>query len=140
MLARRDHPAAELSRKLTGKGYDPALVGELVGRLRAEKLVDDRRYVENFINAHAARGQGPIRVHAELRRAGVPDELIDAGVEAYGDWLEYLAKARQKKFGAELPSDYADRQRQARFLSYRGFTSNQIRLALGFDTELEGDP
>jgi regulatory protein len=50
-----------------------------------------------------------------------------------------LRRARQKKFGAALPDNYADRQRQARFLGYRGFTSAQIRTALGFDTDLDAD-
>jgi hypothetical protein len=28
---------------------------------------------------------------------------------------------------------------QARFLGYRGFTSAQIRMALGFDVEIDSD-
>jgi SOS response regulatory protein OraA/RecX len=44
-----------------------------------------------------------------------------------------------KKFGAEAPKNYADRQLQAKFLGYRGFTSAQIRMALGFDVELGSD-
>jgi regulatory protein len=51
--------------------------------------------------------------------------------------MTHLRKAREKKFGADLPKNYLDRQRQARFLGYRGFTSAQIRMALGFDVELD---
>jgi regulatory protein len=138
-LARRDHASEELRRKLLDKGYDPAIVGEAIERLCAEKLVDDRRFVESFIGFHAARGQGPIRVRADLRKIGLQGELVDEGVEAYGDWIDQLRKARQKKFGADLPTDYAARQRQARFLGYRGFTGAQIRMALGFDTDIDVD-
>jgi regulatory protein len=138
-LARRDHASGDLRRKLLDKGYDPAIVGEVIERLSAEKLLDDRRYVEAFIGSHAARGQGPLRVCAELRKMGLPDELVEGGVEAYGDWVVQLHRARQKKFGAAPPTQYADRQRQARFLAYRGFTGAQIRLALGFDTDLDSD-
>jgi regulatory protein len=53
--------------------------------------------------------------------------------------LTQLKKARQKKFGAALPTNYADRQRQSRFLAYRGFTGAQIRTALGFDIDLDVD-
>jgi regulatory protein len=95
--------------------------------------------VENFIGFRAARGQGPLRVRAELQKLGLPDELLEQAVGAYGDWVGQLRNARQKRFGAELPTDYAERQRQARFLGYRGFTGAQIRLAIGFDTELDGD-
>jgi SOS response regulatory protein OraA/RecX len=50
-----------------------------------------------------------------------------------------LRKARHKKFGAQLPTTYADKQRQAQFLGYRGFTSAQIRMALGLDFDLDAD-
>jgi regulatory protein len=135
-LARRDHASGELRSKLLGKGYAPDVVGEVIDRLRAEKLLDDRRYVENFIGFRAARGQGPFRVRADLRQMGLADDLVEAGIEGYADWMVHLDRARQKKFGAKLPTDYADRQRQARFLAYRGFTGAQIRLVLGLDIVL----
>ncbi len=139
-LARRDRPSGHLHRKLVDKGYDPATAGAVVERLCAEKLVDDRRYAENFVSFHAARGQGPIRVRAELRQLGLDGQIVDAALNAYPDWLAQLRAVQQKKFGTRLPSLYADRQRQARFLGYRGFTGAQIRLALGFDTDLDIEP
>jgi regulatory protein len=135
-LARRDHACADLRHKLLDKGYDVAVVAPLLEALRAEKLLDDRRFTENFVAYHAARGQGPLRVGAELRRLGLEGSLIEECLGAYPDWIGCLRNARQKKFGAEVPDNHADRQRQARFLGYRGFTSAQIRTALGFDTDL----
>ena len=138
-LARRDYASEDLRRKLVNKGYDPSVVADLIERLRSEKLVDDRRYVESFISYRAARGQGPHRVRADLRKIGLQGEIVEQGLAAYGDWIADLQRARQKKFGAQLPTHYADKQRQARFLGYRGFTSAQIRLALGFDTDTDVD-
>jgi regulatory protein len=57
---------------------------------------------------------------------------------AYPEWIAQLRKVRHKKFG-DVPPAAPERQRQARFLSYRGFTSAQIRTALGFDTDLGFD-
>ena len=138
-LARRDHASTDLRRKLLDKGYDPQVVGAVIERLRVEKLLDDHRYVEAFIDYHAARGHGPLRVRADLRKIGLPDELVEEGVETYSDWSARLREARQKKFGAALPTLYADKQRQARFLGYRGFTGTQIRMALGFDSDIDVD-
>jgi len=59
--------------------------------------------------------------------------------DAFPEWIVHLRQVRQKKFGAMLPSTYADRQRQARFLGYRGFTSAQIRTALGLSFDLDSD-
>ena len=136
-LARRDHASGELRRKLQDKGYAPALVDEVVDRLIDEKLVNDRRYVESFIGFHAARGHGPQRVRSDLQKLALQRELVEEGLAAFGDWLPHLHKARQKKFGAQLPTHYPDKQRQARFLAYRGYTGAQIRMALGFDTDID---
>ena len=138
-LARRDHAAEDLRRKLLEKGYDAVVVAPLLEALRAEKLLDDRRYTENFVAYHAARGQGPLRIRAELRRHGLEGALIEESLGAFPDWIVQVRNARQKKFGGPLPSTYPDKQRQARFLGYRGFTSAQIRSALGFDIELDSD-
>jgi regulatory protein len=124
---------------LLEKGYDVAVVAPLLDGLRAEKLLDDRRYAENFVAYHAARGQGPLRVRADLRRHGLEGILVEECLDAFPDWIVQLRKAQQKKFGAKPPSNYADQQRQAKFLGYRGFTSAQIRTALGFDIDLDAD-
>ena len=138
-LARRDYATEELRRKLLEKGYDTTVVAPLLEALCAEKLLDDRRYAENFVAYHAVRGQGPLRIRADLRRRGLAGSLVEECLEAYPDWIVHLRKAQQKKFGAGLPTHYADKQRQAKFLGYRGFTSAQIRMALGFDMDLDAD-
>ena len=138
-LARRDYASEDLRRKLLEKGYDAVVVAPLLDTLRAEKLLDDRRYAENFVAYHAARGLGPLRVRADLRRHGLEGTLVEECLDAFPEWIVHLRQVRQKKFGAKLPSTYADRQRQARFLGYRGFTSAQIRTAIGFDVDLDSD-
>jgi len=138
-LSRRDHSTEDLRRKLLEKGYDAAIVAPLVDGLRTEKLVDDGRYLENFVSYHAARGQGPLRVRAELRRHGLMGPSVEEYLDAYPDWMAHLRKARQKKFGAIPPNNYPDKQRQARFLGYRGFTSAQIGTALGSRFALDAD-
>jgi regulatory protein len=100
-------------------------------------LLDDRRYVGNFLTYHANRGRGPLRARAELRKAGVPGELVEDCLRAFPDWVDHAATARRKKFGAARPTQRADQHRQARFLAYRGFTGPQIRAALGVDTEID---
>ncbi|HUY83970.1 MAG TPA: regulatory protein RecX [Steroidobacteraceae bacterium] len=122
---------------LGARGFEPALAARVVATLVTEKLLDDRRFVGDFIAYRAGRGQGPLRVRADLRRSGVEEELIDAGVAAFAAWPQALEAARRKKFGAARPQAYPERMRQARFLSYRGFTSAQIRSVLGSGVDNE---
>jgi regulatory protein len=127
----------DLRRKLLEKGYDSGVVAPLIEALRAEKLVDDERYVENFVAYRAARGQGPVRVRLQLRQKGLEGELVEERLAAYPDWMLHLREVQTKKFGAAQPSNYSEKHRQARFLSYRGFTGAQVRSALGFDVEVD---
>jgi regulatory protein len=80
-----------------------------------------------------------LRVRAELKSHHIEGAAVEEYLSAYPDWILYLRKAQGKKFGGKLPTTYADRQRQARFLGYRGYTGAQIRTALGFDVELDAE-
>jgi len=137
MLARRDRSSGQILAKLTERGFAPDTGAGVVAALVRENLINDRRYVEHFIDYHANRGNGPIKVRAELRHAGIDGGLIDEFIAAYPDWVQRAKEVREKKFGGREPVDYAGKARQSRFLAYRGFTGSQIRTALGFDVDYE---
>jgi regulatory protein len=139
LLNRRDHFAAELAGRLVERGAAPAEAGAVVGQLVEERLVDDARYAEHFVAAHAQRGQGPLRIAQEMAGRGVAADLVEAAVAA-GDeaWRARCAALRRRRFGEAVPAEWTERARQARFLQYRGFSAEQIRAALGRDVELEG--
>ncbi len=118
------------------KGYDAGILAGVIERLIAEHLVDDHRYADNFVVYHAARGHGPLRVRMRLRQIGLTGEIVESALANFPDWSQRMQEARQKKFGAVLPTDYVDRQRQAKFLHFRGFTGAQIRALLSFDTDI----
>jgi SOS response regulatory protein OraA/RecX len=42
---------------------------------------------------------------------------------------------RRKRFGAKPPASWAERGRQARFLTQRGFAAEQVRAAVGGDVD-----
>ncbi|TLZ28214.1 MAG: regulatory protein RecX [Gammaproteobacteria bacterium] len=137
LLARRDFARAELHAKLRSKGFEAAAAEEVVAGLAARGVIDDRRFAENYVNWHAQRGQGPIRIAAELRRHGVPDALVDAALAGGPDWRALASRARRAKFGGQPPASWTDKARQARFLQYRGFSSDHIRAATGADLDTD---
>jgi regulatory protein len=136
MLARREHSSGELSSRLRDKGYDAALTAEVIERLLAERLLDDNRYIDNFIRSHAGRGHGPLRIRMELRQLDLTGPPVEEAIAAFSDWQALARAARLKKFGPKPPATPAKRAQQMRFLGYRGFTSAQVRGALGWDIDL----
>src|SRR3984893_13896620 len=127
LLARRDFASAELRAKLRSQGFDEGVAGEVIAGLAARGVLDDRRFAENYVNWHAGRGQGPIRIAADLRRHGLPEGLIEAALASGPDWQAVARRVRTTKFGRQPPASWADKVRQARFLQYRGFSSDHIR-------------
>lgn len=138
LLARREHSTEELKRKLLSKGHDAAQVGAVVEKLLAKRLVSDERFAAGMVRHRAQRGQGPVRIRAELREQGVTDAMIEQEFEtADVDWNQLAAEVRRRKFGATPPGDFRLRAKQARFLQYRGFSADQISAALGGSEESE---
>ena len=137
LLARRDFASAELRAKLCSKGFEEAAAGQVVSELAARGVLDDRRFAQNYVIWHAGRGQGPIRIAAQLRRCGLPEALVDAALAGGPDWHALARRARSARFGREPPASWAEKARQARFLQYRGFSSDHIRAATGADPDAD---
>lgn len=138
LLARREHSIEELKRKLVSRGHEEAQVGAIVEKLLSKRLVSDERFAAGMVRHRAQRGQGPIRIRAELREQGVADAVIEQEFETAGvDWNQLAADVRRRKFGAAPPGDFRLRAKQARFLQYRGFSADQISAALGGSEESE---
>src|SRR5439155_1762377 len=127
LLARRDFARAELHAKLRSKGFEAAAAEEVVAGLAARGVIDDRRFAENYVNWHAQRGQGPIRIAAELRRHGVPDALVDAALAGGPDWRALASRARRAKFGGQPPASWTDKARQARYCKKRACRACRTR-------------
>ncbi len=137
LLARRDHFSGELRRKLLERGFEPAAAAAALEALAAERLLDDARCLERFVAYRAERGQGPQRIALDLKAQGVAPELIGPALEAGPDWRTLARAVRRRRFGAAAPASWAEKARQARFLQYRGFSSDDIRAAIGAELELD---
>jgi regulatory protein len=132
LLNRRDHGARELAERLIARGFERPAAERAVAALREERLVDDGRFAEHFVAYHANRGRGPVGIAHRLREAGVPADTIAAAVDAgAAGWRRRCAEVRRKRFGAKPPATWAEKGRQARFLTQRGFNADQVRAALG---------
>ena len=134
-LARREYSVLELRNRLARQGYSEEAVGTAIAELLAAGTLSDQRFAATYASLHAGRRQGPVRIAADLRRVGVAVELIQSALTDVTDWAATARALRIRRFGAKSPATWSERARQARFLQYRGFSSEQIRSALGGDID-----
>ena len=144
LLAQREHSSTELRRKLrriarerdakaaandgASSAPDPAEeIDALLAWLQAQGYLDESRFVESRIHARASR-HGNLRIRQELAQHGLtPDaEQLE---KLKSSELDRARAVWLRKFGA-APADAAERAKQIRFLSARGFAPETIRQVL----------
>lgn len=132
LLARREHSAAELRRKLVQRGYKTAAVETLMTELKRDSLQSDARYLETYLHARRERGYGPVRITHELVERGLDRAQVTEALRETDDehWVELARHQLQRRFGDSAPADYRDRMKRLAFLGRRGFTSEQGRTAI----------
>ncbi|HUL19416.1 MAG TPA: regulatory protein RecX [Steroidobacteraceae bacterium] len=140
LLAARDFAPRELQAKLTSRGFEAAAAQAAIEELTARGALNEARYAENYVTWHANRGQGPVRIAAELRRQGIPEALIEPALTRGPDWPALARKLCRAKFGPAVPGNWREKARQMRFLQYRGFSSDHIRAATGADPDWTEGP
>ena len=130
-LARREHSQLELRNKLRARGFSKEEIEPALTHLIAKGFQSDDRFLESFVAGRTARGHGPIAIEAELRLRGISGEAVYTILSAPKcAWIDLARFVRIKRFGADLPKDTREQMAQMRFLAQRGFTHEQIRLAL----------
>jgi regulatory protein len=120
LLARREHGASELKRKLGARGdFAKADIDQAVESLRETGAQSDQRYALAIARSRARKGYGPRFVAQELASKGIARALIQATLKDPDiDW----DAARQKALGkpVDSPSKEASAKLKSR-LARRGF-------------------
>ncbi|SDL39540.1 regulatory protein [Modicisalibacter muralis] len=134
LLARREYSRAELQARLATKGHADATISETLDTLARDGLQSDTRFAETFVRSRIARGQGPIKIRAELGNRGIDREMIRAALDDAQhtdgvDWFALACDTLAKRFD-DPGSEPRERARRERFLAGRGFDFDQVRHAL----------
>ena len=74
-LARREHSAVELRKKLESFGFDASTAADAIAQLTRDGLQSERRFVDAFLQSRIHQGKGPTKIRADLREREVADPL-----------------------------------------------------------------
>ena len=136
MLSAREHSVVELRRKLKQKGFDSEAIETLLADLLTKDWLSNQRYCEAYLRSRVQKGYGLRYIENALKQQGITQtEIAQALIAEPVDWYQLAIEVRHKRFGRHCPKDFKDRQKQQRFLQYRGFDHEQIQEALASETE-----
>ena len=148
MLMTRDRTEAEIRKRLLEVGYGQEAVEQTLTRLTQARLVDDARYLKNYINMKIKK-VGAGRIRRELMLKGIPaEEIAMALAETGTDAQLETAVKHAKKALAKKGDDQRHIERLAfAALARRGFAPDiakkalaQARLSLLEQEEADGFP
>lgn len=146
LLALRPRTVREMTTKLRSKAYPEDVVGDLLGRMQRVGYLDDRKFAEYWIEERMrSRPCGPALLRAELRRKGVPAEVVSevlaATVPPEAEETAAIRAARRKvrprasaagrsAREADPAAGRAAKQRLWEFLRRRGFGARACQAAM----------
>jgi regulatory protein len=124
-LDRRPRTRLDLERRLLDRGYGRAVVRRVLDRFEAEGLVDDRAFAEQFGRERLRnRPVGPRWLLGRLRQEGVDGTVVRAVVDTLFDEFEEVDLAVRALSRKRIDcTEESGRQRAARFLNSRGFST-----------------
>lgn len=134
-LMRRAHSIHEMKDYLAKRAEDKESIAQVVARLREQAYLDDAKYALDYARQHAnSRGQGRFRIARELRARGVPDQHIDAALDAVFADTDESALVRKRLArhlkGVRGPLDQRKIASAYRSLLRAGFSADLIRAEI----------
>ena len=133
-LSRSLMTEAELRRALVRRGLPEDGIELVVARLREDGFLDDARYAEAYARIRLERGYGTARIHRELLKRGIDEDLSENALSALRtdfEEAEVLRAALAKRLRARgEPQTRKDLKNLSNFLVRRGFPPYMIREEL----------
>lgn len=137
-LARRDYSRLELKRKLARtleEGETPQVLETVLDTLVERGLLSDERYAKMKARSVSYR-MGDAKIRRELRIRGVDEETAKKAVEGITESEEVRAYKMWRRRFDETPKNWKEREKQIRYLAYRGFSMSSIMKVLRGEVEL----
>ncbi|MDO4998212.1 MAG: recombination regulator RecX [Neisseria sp.] len=128
IVSRQEISQAELRRKLAPHAENPAELEQILREFAENQWQSDERYTEVYIHSKAKQ-HGSLRLKQALANKGIDSDLVQQYLPEREQEHAAALAVLQKKFKqpAQTPQE---KQKQIRFLAYRGFKMDSIQHAL----------
>lgn len=145
LLGSREHSTFELRTKLLKRGYSDTDIVATIARLRSQDYLSDERFTEAYIRFRLSRGDGPLKIRAQLLKRGIENSLITKFLQDDESFWLTQALAVDRRIRESSPTSELHRteqewrSRRARRLKNRGFPARIIATVLDGHSELNVD-
>ena len=143
LLTARDMTAQGMIDALTRRRYTRSVAEAVCQKLVENRLIDDERYAQRYMELHREDAVGKYALKRKLRSKGLSEELVGAALEEVDEQSQLQAA---RALAAKLAARYAGqdpraaRSKISQALARRGFGWDVISQALEDDGGYEDLP
>lgn len=130
ILSRREISRAELKKKLAPYAESEEEIERVLAEFAERRWQSDERYAEAYIHSKSKQ-YGTRRLKQALEQKGVSVDTLRELLPSRDNQRDTAMAVLRKKF-KQPASDYAEKQKQMRFLAYRGFDGDTISYAMKY--------
>lgn len=143
LLEFRPRTRVELQQALGRKGIEPEVVEQVLSRLDAVGLIDDKAFADVWVRSrHTYEGLGRTAIAAELRRKGVDEETTAEALTTvdYGAEEERARQLVRKKLRTLTAADEQTKVRRlVAMLARKGYTQGMAYRVVRDELRTAGD-
>jgi len=123
-LRHRDRSRQDLEERLARAGIPPEEREQTLEELASAGLVSDDRFAQQRARSLANRNAGDTLIRSDLRRHGIPDEVVAAALEGLEPESERAARIFERRGGGD---------RALRYLAGKGFARDSLEALTAGD-------
>lgn len=127
ILSRQEVSRTGLKRKLAPYAESEAELEKVLNEFAESNWQSDERYTEAYIHSKS-RQHGHLRLQQALSQQGIDETISRRFMPDQASELQSAIAVLRKKF-KQPAQDLKDKQKQIRFLAYRGFDMGTIQTA-----------
>ena len=133
LLTARDMTAHDLQSALRRRGYLQPVAEAVCQRLIENRLIDDSRYAQRYVELRQDAAVGRYAMKRKLRAKGLDEETAEEALEVLDDESQLeaaksLAARLSRRYAGEEP--YARRSKLSQALARRGFSWDIVKEAV----------
>lgn len=134
LCSRSEQCSIDIRKKIAAYEIVAEAIDEIIAKLKAEKFLDDDRYVKAYISDKFRLNKwGRIKMRYYLKAKGLPDNVIEKGLSEI-DEIEYkralLATMKEKAKKVKGENKFEQAAHIIRFAQSRGFEPEIIHRHL----------